>query len=145
MMEYLDYTQEDASSDGIGYTISHYSKKVVKNNKTIGAIIFQDIKLQIDQSIIDNSDSEDAKLYYKSLNNVRSIYLRKIVFSEDYLESGALENLFDYITIKVIPQDLLIWCNNTCLLRKFIIQIGGFNPPLYKLPSSNILLYSVNL
>lgn len=46
MMEYLDYTQEDASNDGIGYTISHYSKKVVKNNKTIGAIIFQDIKLQ---------------------------------------------------------------------------------------------------
>ena len=40
-MEYLDYTQEDASNDGIGYTISHYSKKVVKNNKTIGAIIFQ--------------------------------------------------------------------------------------------------------
>ena len=145
MMEYLDYTSEDASNDGIGYTISHYSKKVVKNNKTIGAIIFQDVKVQIDQSTIDNSDSEDAKLYYKSLNNVRSIYLRKIVFSEDYLGSGALENLFDYITIKVIPQDFLIWCNNTIFLREFIIQIGGFNPPLYEIPNSNILLCSINL
>ena len=144
-MEYLDYTHEDASNDGIGYTSSHYSKKVVKNNKTIGAIIFQDVKLQIDQSTIDNSDSEDAKLYYKYLNNDRSIYLRKIVFSEDYLGSGALENLFDYITIKVIPQDFLIWCNNTIFLREFIIQIGGFNPPLYEIPNSNILLYSINL
>ena len=144
IMEYFDYTQADAENDGIGYPISRYSKKVVINNITVGAIIFQDTNLKIEQSIIDNSDSDDSKLYYKSLNSANSIYLRKIIFSEEYLYSGALENLFDYITLEVIPRDFLIWCNDTSLLRKYIVQIGGFNPPLYELSNSNILLFSIN-
>ena len=144
IMEYFDYTQADAENDGIGFTVSRYSKKVVIDNTTVGAIIFQDTNLKIEQSIIDNSDSDETKLYYKFLNSANSIYLRKIIFSEEYLFSGALENLFDYITLEVIPRDFIIWCNDTSLLRNYIVQIGGFNPPLYELPNSNILLFSIH-
>ena len=77
-MEYFDYTQADAVNDGIGFTVSRYSKKVVVDNTTVGAIIFQDTNLKIEQSIIDNYDSDESKLYYKSLNSANSIYLRKI-------------------------------------------------------------------
>lgn len=144
-MEYLDYTQEDATNDGIEYTISCYSRKVVVNNKTIGAIIFQDKKLIIDKSIIGNIDDKNAKFYFESINKANSLYLRKIFFSKEYLDSGELENLFDYITIEIIPQDFLIWCNDTSLIRKYLTQIGGFNPPLHKIPNSNIMLFSMNL
>ena len=33
-MEYFDYTQADAKNDGIGFTISRYSKKVVIDNSS---------------------------------------------------------------------------------------------------------------
>ena len=34
IIEYFDYTQADAKNDGIGFTISRYSKKVVIDNSS---------------------------------------------------------------------------------------------------------------
>ena len=144
-MEYLDYTQEDANNDGIGYTISKFSKKIVDNGETIGAVIFQDNELRIDDAYIQSSDNKEAQLYYKNLNKAKSILLRKITFEEKYRYSGELEDLFDYITLKIIPTDYVVWCSNVHPLRDYITQIGGFNPPLHKLPNENILLFSIDV
>ena len=65
-MEYLDYTQEDATKDGIEYTVSMYSKKIVDESRTVGAIIFQDKKLNLIPSFINNSKNEEARCYYES-------------------------------------------------------------------------------
>ena len=144
-MEYLDYTQEDANNDGIGYIISKFSKKIIDNGETIGAIIFQDNELKIDSAYIQSSDNKEAQLYYKNLNKAKSILLRKITFKEEYRYSGKLEDLFDYITSEIIPTDYVIWCFNVYPLRDYITQIGGFNPPLHRLLNENILLFSIDV
>lgn len=141
-MEYLDYTQEDADNDGIEFIISKFSKKVVDNGKTIGAIIFQDNELRINSAYIQNSDNRESQSYYENLNNAQSVCLRKIIFNDRY--NGELENLFDYITSNIIPTDYVIWCYDAFPLRNYIEQIGGFNPPLYELPNKKILLFSIN-
>ena len=108
-MEYLDYTQEDAYQNGIEYAISKYSKKAVKDGVVIGTIVFQDEQLHIDNVNIQNTDNDDTKTYYMNLKKANSIRLRKISFLKEYLYSGEVENLFDYITSKVIPTDFIIW------------------------------------
>lgn len=144
-MEYLDYTQEDAYQNGIEYAISKYSKKAVKDGVVIGTIVFQDEQLHIDNVNIQNTDNDDTKTYYMNLKKANSIRLRKISFLKEYLYSGEVENLFDYITSKVIPTDFIIWCYKVFPLRNYVKQIGGFNPPLYKLPNEKVLLFSVDV
>lgn len=144
-MEYLNYTQEDAINDGIGYPTSRYSRKAVVDNNTIGYILFQERKLNVPKCFIDNTEDEDARHYYENLNNANSLLLRKIYFSEEQRYDGVLENLFDYIVNEILPNDCLIWCNNTYLLRDYIEQIGGFNTPLHVLPNKLIRLFSINL
>ena len=144
-MEYFDYTQEDANNDGIEYIISKFSKKIVDNGETIGAIIFQDNELKIANTDIQSSDNKEVQSYYKNLNKAKSILLRKIIFKEEHRYSGKLEDSFDYITSEIIPTDYVIWCLNVYPLRDYITQIGGFNPPLHKLPNENILLFSIDL
>jgi len=144
-MEYLDYTQADANNDGIEYTISKYSKKAVKDGITIGTIVFQDEQLHIDNVYIQNVDNEDAKRYYLNMNKANSIRLRKISFLKEYQFSGEIENLFDFISSKVIPTNYVIWCYKAFPLRNYVKQIGGFNPPLYKLPNEKVLLFSVDV
>lgn len=144
-MEYLDYTQEDATKDGIEYTVSMYSKKIVDESRTVGAIIFQDKKLNLIPSFINNSKNEEARCYYESLNNANSLLLRRIYFSKDKRYSGELETLFDYITSEIIPHDFIIWCNDNSPLKDYIKQIGGFNKPLHEIPNKSILLFSINL
>lgn len=144
-MEYLDYTQEDANNDGIGYVISKFSKKIIDNSETIGAVIFQDNELKIDSAYIQSSDNKEVQLYYESLNKAKSILLRKITFKKEYRYSGKLEDSFDHITSEIIPTNYIIWCYDNYPLRDYITQIGGFNSPLHKLPNENILLFSVDM
>ena len=59
--------------------------------------------------------------------------------------SGKLEDSFDYIASEIILTDYVIWCLNVYPLQDYITQIGGFNPPLHKLPNENILLFSINV
>ena len=144
-MDYINYTQADANNDGIEYAISKYSQKVVDHNdQMIGAIIFQDNDLKVEDSYIFESDNEEAKLFYENLNKANSIQLRKIIFDENHRYSGELENLFDHITTNIIPTDYVIWCNPILDLKSYLKQIGGFNPPLFDIPNKNILLFSID-
>ena len=145
-MEYLKYTQEDASIDGIGYTISHYSTKAVDGNEVKGIIVFEDRPLNINDTIITQSIDEEAKRYYENLKKAKSIYLRKLIFKGDRY-SGELEDFFGYVTERIVPHDYIIWCNLQLDIDNFvsyITQIGGFNEPLYSLPNKNILIFSIN-
>ena len=143
-IKYAPYTQEDATVDGIGWTVSRFSIKAMKNSEIIGKIIFEDKPIRISENYI-NDKEEDAKNWYNSLNHANSIYLRKIYFNERERLSGELENMFDYVIVKVLPTDYLIWTIPVICGKNNIKQIGGFMEPIYSLPNKNIRLYALNL
>ena len=101
-MEYSNYTQEEAVNDGIGFAVSKYSTKLVDNGKIIGTIVFEDSPLKIDNVFIEECVAEDAKRYYKNLNNAKSIYLRKLTFNGDRY-SGKLEDFSTMLRQKLFP------------------------------------------
>ena len=146
-MEYSNYTQEEAAIDGIGFVVSKYSTKLVDNGKVVGTIVFEDTPLTIDKAFIEECANEDAKTYYKNLNNAKSIHLRKLTFNGDR-HSGKLEDFFDYVTTKIVPHDFIIWCTLQLKLGDFesyITQIGGFNKPLHDIPNKYIRIFSIDL
>lgn len=143
-IKYAPYTQEDATVDGIGWSVSRFSIKAMKNSKIIGKIIFEDKPLRISKNYINDKD-ENAKNWYNSLNRANSIYLRKIYFNEQERLSGELENMFDYVTLKVLRPDHLIWTIPAICGKDNIKQIGGFLEPMYSLPNKNIRLFALNL
>ena len=143
-MEYNQYTQEDAAKNGIGFTVSRYSMKLVDYNKMIGAIIFEDEKLKISEDFIKSIEDINARLYYDAAKYWNSIYLRKIIFSEERLYSGELEDLFDH-TVNQLPFDHLIWCVPSLCGEKYIQQLGGFVIPRYPLPNTSIRFFALNV
>ena len=143
-VEYKDYTQEDATKDGIGYVVSRLSKKVLLNGNVIGKIIIEDNSLRISKAFIDSIKDKDAKTYYQNLNITNSFYLRKIWFDKTFLYSGKLENFFDY-TMNNMPTWSLLWCVPNICGKSFIEQLGGFVPPLYPIPNDKIRLFSLDI
>ena len=144
-MEFKRYSQEDAFKDGIGYTVSEYSTKLIIDNQVIGFVIFEDKRLLVNDEFINSCKNEDANMYYQSINKANSVYLRKISILNDYAQIGAFEQLFNYVTIKVLPRDFLIWCYPIVCGKRYLEQIGGFFEPLYPLPNKNIRIYSMEL
>jgi hypothetical protein len=144
MTEYQQYTQKDAETDGISYTVSVFSTKLCDGDKVIGKIIFEDKPLNI--PVRNGEPQNDAERYYHSLNSANSFYLRKITFLDKYRYSGMLEGFFAYVTESVLPPIHLIWCvPSVCDKDGLIEQLGGLNMPLYPLPNKAIRLFSINL
>lgn len=145
-MEYSNYTQEEASIDGIGFVVSKYSTKLVDDGKVIGTIVFEDKPLNINSAFIEECVDEQAKRYYKNLNNAKSIYLRKLTFNGDW-KNGKLEDFFDYVTAMIVPHDFLIWCTLQLSeeFKTYIEHIGGFVEPLYDIPNKYIRIFSIDL
>ena len=143
-MNYLNYTQEDATNDGIGYKVSQFSTKAVDCDNMIGAFLFEDAPLRFDKYFLQGLIDKEEKNYFENLNHAYSVLLRKVIFRKDYLYTGELENLFDYITAKIIPTTFIIWCNNVDPVKEYITQLGGFNPPIYQFPNKNIVLFSID-
>lgn len=139
---YLDYTQEDANQDGIGYKFSQLSKKLLFNDIVIGKIIIENNSLKLSKVFIDSIKDNEAKTYYTNLNKTSSFYLRKIWFENRFLNSGKLEDFFDY-TMTDMPIDSLLWCIPTICGKRIIEQLGGFVEPLYPIPNEKIRLFSL--
>ncbi len=144
MTDYQQYTQKDAETDGISYTVSVFSTKRCDGDKVIGKIIFEDKPLNIPTT--NGEPQNDAERYYRSLNSANSYYLRKITFSDKDRYSGKLEDFFDHVTKNVLPENHLIWCvPSVCDKDGLIEQLGGFVLPLHPLPNKAIRLFSLNL
>ena len=145
-MEYLNYSQEEAAIDGIGFAVSKYSTKLVDNGKIVGTIVFEDCPLVIDRTFIEECFDENAKRYYNNLNKAKSIYLRKLKFNGDW-KNGKLEDFFDYVTAMIVPHDFLIWCTLQLSeeLKTYVEHIGVFHEPLYDIPNKYIRIYSYDL
>jgi len=143
-MEYNQYTQEDAAKNGIGFTVSRYSMKLVDGDEMIGAIIFENERLKLSEDFIKLTGDIEARSYYEALKCSNSIYLRKIIFSEEQQYSGKLEDLFDY-TVNQLPLDHLIWCIPSLCGEKYIQQLGGFVNPRYPLPNTSIRFFALNV
>lgn len=141
-IEYNEYTQEDATNDGIGYAISRFSQKALFNGTVIGKIIIEDNPLRLNKVFIDSITDKNAKEYYQVLNNRNSFYLRKIWFDKTFLYSGKLENFFDY-TVNNMPKWSFLWCVPNICGKSFIEQLGGFVPPLHPIPNDKIRLFSL--
>lgn len=141
-VEYKDYTQEDATKDGIGYVVSCLSKKALLNGIVIGKIIIEDNPLKLSKAFIDSIKDKDAKTYYQELNRSNCFYLRKIWFDKTFLYSGKLEDFFDY-TMNNMPKWSLLWCFPNICGESIIKQLGGFVPPLYPIPNDKIRLFSL--
>jgi len=109
----------------------------------VGAIIFEDKKLEISEGFIKPIEGIDAKRYYEASKRWNSIYLRKIIFSEERLYRGELEDLFDH-TVNQLPLDHLIWCVPSLCGEKYIQQLGVFFTPRYPLPNTDIRFFGIN-
>lgn len=141
-IEYSDYSQEDATLDGITYTISSLSKKALFNGTVIGKIIIEDKSLELSSAFIDSTNDNEIKSYYKNLVKTKSYYLRKICFNNKFRFSGKLEDFFDY-TMAQMPIDSLLWCVPSVCGEDIIQQLSGFVTPLYPIPNKLIRLFSL--
>ena len=141
MKEFLSYTSEDCERDGISYSVSEYSQKLCVDGKFVGAIIFEDRQIKINEVIIEQETDINLKNYYKIVNNTKSLYLRKIIFNEDDKYIGMLEDLFDNC-VNHLPKWSLIWTQpNVWDVNNYTSQLN-FTKPMYPLPNKNIMFFS---
>ena len=134
-------SEDEISSYGIlCRNYSQYSIKAILDGKIVGFIVFDERPLDIK---VCKGDSEKIIKYKEMLNSHPSVYLRSIRFDKELRYTGMLEDMFDY-AVRRLPPFALVWCYpNVWDVNNYIMQIGGFAPPMYNL-HRRFLLYSLN-
>ena len=141
-IKYSNLSQSDLSSFGCSFPLlSDYSMKVSVDDKIVGFVAIEDrpLVLQINQG-----DSQEVKSYKEGINNCKTFYLRKIMFSAEY-EELLLQSLFLKVNKRIPYYNYSIWCKPQIWdVNHYIDKIGGFMSPSFNI-GRNIVLFSLNI
>lgn len=141
-VSYTRLTVEELALFGCSFPLlSKYSMKVSVEGEIVGFVALEDKPLILRECQDDPKHIQD---YKRAINTRNTYYLRKIMFSPNFRNSGLLENLFLMVN-KQLPHNYSIWCRPTIWdTNGYIVQIGGFLPPPYGI-RRNIVLFSLNV
>lgn len=141
-ISYTRLTAEELALFGCSFPLlSQYSMKVSVEGEIVGFVALEDKPLILRES---KDDPKQVQDYKRAINNRKTYYLRKIMFSPKLRYIGLLEDLFLKVN-KQLPHNYSIWCRPTIWdINGYITQIVGSLPPPYDV-RRNIVMFSLNV